>query len=179
MSVINKEQPAPGFVPAPGKSKFAVLKKGVFRHWQLYLLVALPIAYIILFSYVPMYGIVIAFKDYKISQSIMESPWVGLKHFKSFFTSYQLSRLLGNTIGLSLYSIVVGIFPPVILAVALNYCTNKIFGKTVQMVTYMPYFISTVLVVGMINQMLSLNGPINTVLKLMGKKTMLFLGEPK
>ncbi|MGI5898342.1 MAG: ABC transporter permease [Christensenellales bacterium] len=178
MSVINEGRQMPSY-PRPAKSRYAVLRKGILRHWQLYLLVLLPLVYVVLFSYVPMYGIVIAFKDYKISQSIMESPWVGMKHFKSFFTSYQLTRLLGNTIGLSLYSIIVGIFPPIILAVSLNYCSNKFVGKTVQMITYMPYFISTVLVVGMINQILSLNGPVNTVLKMMGKKALLFLGEPK
>ncbi len=153
--------------------------KSVRRHWQLYLLVLFPVAYLIVFSYLPMYGIVIAFKDYNISQTIAESPWVGLKHFRAFFTSYQFPRLLANTIGLSVYNIVAGIFPPVLLALALNYCKHKLFGKAVQMVTYMPYFISTVLVIGLLNQMLSLTGPINTLIKNLGYTPVLFLGEAK
>jgi putative aldouronate transport system permease protein len=160
------------------KGEWARLRKNTVRHWQYYLLVLLPVTYLVLFNYIPMYGISIAFKDYKIVQSIAESPWVGFKHFKTFFSSYQFTRLLFNTIGISIYSIGVGVFPPIMLAVALNCCGNKAFGKTVQMMTYMPYFISTVLVVGMLSQMLSLNGPINTTIKVLGGQPILFLGEP-
>jgi putative aldouronate transport system permease protein len=161
----------------PQKGKWARLRKSAVRHWQYYLMVLLPVAYLILFNYVPMYGISIAFKDYKIAQSIAESPWVGFKHFKMFFSSYQFTRLLFNTIGISVYGIAVGVFPPIILAVSLNYCGNRIFGKTVQMMTYMPYFISTVLVVGMLSQMLSLNGPVNAAIRAFGGRPVLFLGE--
>jgi ABC-type polysaccharide transport system permease subunit len=133
MSVFQNGTDSAVSIRMPRRSGLAALRKGVVRHWQLYLLVFLPIVYVIVFSYAPMYGTVIAFKDYKISQSIWDSKWVGLKHFKTFFTSYQLPRLLGNTIGISAYSIVAGTFPPILLALGLNYCTNKFFGKTVQM----------------------------------------------
>jgi ABC-type polysaccharide transport system permease subunit len=160
------------------KTRLNTLKKSIFRHWQLYLLVLPPIIYIIVFRYVPLYGIVIAFKNYRITQTIAESQWVGFSHFRTFFASYQFSRLLGNTLGLSVYSIVAGTCPPILLALGLNYCRKKIFSKSVQMMTYMPYFISTVLVVGMMNQMLALNGPLNNLLKALGFPNVMFLGEP-
>lgn len=159
-------------------SRAQALSRKILKHWQLYLLVLPALCYLILFKYVPMYGTIIAFKDYKIALSIWESPWVGLKHFRTFFTSYQFGRLLINTLGLSLYSIAAGVFPPILLALGLNYCKNKVFGKTVQMVTYMPYFISTVLVVGLLSQMLSLTGPVNLLIKALGGTPVHFFGSP-
>ncbi len=84
-----------------------------------------------------------------------------------------------NTLGLSVYGIVIGIFPPIILAIALNYVRIKWFGKTVQMVTYMPYFISTVLIVGILTQMLSLTGPVNHLIQSLGGEAIHFMGDPK
>lgn len=154
------------------------LFKKVKRHWQLYLVILLPIVYLILFKYVPIWGSQIAFKNYTLGKGIDGSPWVGMKHFMNFFSSPQFSRLLLNTLGLSFYTIIAGIFPPILLAVALNYAKSKIFGKTVQMVTYMPYFISTVLVVGIVSQMLSINGPINAIIKDLGGDAIQFMGKP-
>ena len=107
------------------------------------------------------------------------SDWVGLKHFIRFFKSPQFKTLMLNTIGLSLYQIIAGVAPPILLAIALNYVRSKIFGKTVQMVTYMPYFISTVLVVGILSQILSLGGPVNQIIKAMGVEPVHFMGDPK
>ena len=86
---------------------------------------------------------------------------------------------MGNTLGLSVYGIVLGVFPPIILAIALNYVGVRWFGKTVQMVTYMPYFISTVLIVGILSQMLSLTGPVNHLIENLGGQAIHFMGEPK
>lgn len=155
------------------------LWKGIIRHWQLYLVILLPVIYLIVFKYVPIWGSQIAFKDYSLGKGIADSPWVGFKHFTTFFSSPQFMRLLINTLGLSFYNIGVGIFPPIILAIALNYVRNRYFGKTVQMVTYMPYFISTVLVVGIVSQMLSLNGPVNRIIQNLGGEATLFMGSPK
>lgn len=162
------------------KSRASVIYHGIMRHWQLYLLMLLPIAWVIVFKYVPIWGSQIAFKDYKFSTGINGSAWATpiYKHFLKFFTSNQFERLMTNTIGLSLYNIIAGIFPPIILAVALNYCRSRLFGKTVQMVTYMPYFISTVLVVSILTQMLSLSGVINRIIQNMGGKSIQFLSEP-
>lgn len=155
------------------------IKKGIFRHWQLYLLVIPPLAYLIIFKYVPLIGSVIAFKDYSFAKGVFGSDWVGAKHFIRFFKSPQFKMLMFNTIGLSLYQIIAGIMPPILLAIALNYARNRIFKKTVQMVTYMPYFISTVLVVGILSQILSLNGIVNQVIRAMGAEPVHFMGDPK
>lgn len=155
------------------------LKKAILRHWMLYLLVLLPIVYIIMFKYIPILGSVIAFKDYKFASGIWGSPWVGFKHFEKFFTSPQFSRLMGNTLGLSFYQIIAEIFPPIILAIALNYVRQRRFGKTVQMITYMPYFISTVLIVGILSQMLSLSGPVNNIISSLGGEPIQFMGAPQ
>ncbi len=153
--------------------------RAVKRHWQLYLILLLPLLYLAVFKYQPILGSQIAFRDYNFRDGIWHSPFVGLKYFKQFFASPQFSRLMVNTLGLSVYGIVVGVFPPIILAVALNYVRLKGFGKTVQMVTYMPYFISTVLVVGILTQLLSLTGPVNSVIQSMGGEAVHFLGKPK
>lgn len=152
--------------------------KKIKKHWQLYLIIAVPLIYVFIFNYIPMYGVQIAFKDYKFTSGILGSKWVGLKHFKNFMSSYQFLRLLLNTMGLSLYQIIAGFAPPIILAVSLNYCFNKYAKKTVQMVTYMPHFISTVLVVSMLNQLLSTTGIINNIIKALHGTPIQFLGEP-
>lgn len=163
------------------RSRWSVLYKGIMRHWQLYLLMLLPIIWVIMFRYVPIWGSQIAFKNYKLAEGVAGSEWADplFKHFIKFFKSNQFERLLTNTIGLSLFNIVAGIFPPIILAIALNYCRSKFFGKTVQLVTYMPYFISTVLVVSILTQMLSLSGMVNTAIKALGGKPIQFLSRPE
>lgn len=153
-------------------------KKDIVRHWQLYLIILLPLVHLIMFKYVPIWGSQIAFKDFNLRDGIGGSKWVGLKHFNKFFSSPQFSRLMLNTLGLSIYNIVVGIFPPIILAITLNYAINKHFGKLVQTVTYMPYFISTVLVIGILSQMLSLNGSVNNLIKQLGGSKIHFMGQP-
>lgn len=169
-------------IPAlKNKSRFSGLYHGVVRHWQLYLLMLLPIAWVVVFKYFPNWGSQIAFKDYKLALGIEGSAWASpwYKHFQKFFTSNQFSRLLGNTIWLSLYNIGAGILPPIILAIALNYCRSKIYRKTVQLVTYMPYFISTVLVVSILTQMLSLSGIVNKAITQIGGKPIQFLSKPE
>ncbi|MDR1301608.1 MAG: ABC transporter permease subunit [Treponema sp.] len=152
------------------------LKTRIFRHWQLYLLLIVPLAWVATFRYAPMYGLQIAFKDYKMRVGFWGSEWAGLKHFKMFIGSYYFPRLLGNTVGISLYSMIVGFFPPIILAVALNECRNIWFKKTVQMITYAPYFLSTVVVVGILTQILSTNGIVNSLITSLGNEAVSFLG---
>lgn len=153
--------------------------RAVKRHWQLYLIILLPLIYLIVFKYMPILGSQIAFRDYNFRDGIWNSPPAGFKHFKNFFISPQFSKLMLNTLGLSAYGIIVGIFPPIILAVSLNYVRIRWFGKTVQMVTYIPYFISTVLIVGIMTQMLSLTGPLNHFLQSLGKEAVHFMGDAK
>ncbi|MCR4578147.1 MAG: ABC transporter permease subunit [Clostridiales bacterium] len=161
---------------ASGSSK---LLKRIIRHWQLYLLILLPVVYVIMFRYVPIFGSQIAFRDYKLNMGISGSKWVGLKHFAEFLTGNQFGVLMKNTLALSFYNIGASFFPPIILALALNYAFNRHFGKTVQMVTYMPYFISTVLVVSIITRLLSLTGPVNNLISKMGGEKILFIGKPE
>ena len=164
--------------PAVASGYSKQLKK-ILRHWQLYLLILLPVAYVITFRYVPIFGSQIAFRDYKLNMGISGSKWVGLKHFVEFLTGNQFGVLMRNTLALSFYNIGASFLPPIILALALNYAFNRHFGKTVQMVTYMPYFISTVLVVSIITRLLSLTGPVNNLISKMGGEKILFIGRPE
>jgi putative aldouronate transport system permease protein len=122
------------------------------RRWQLYALLLIPIIYMIVFHYVPMLGAQIAFRDYTVRDGIWGSEWIGLENFERFFNSYLFQRLIVNTVTLGLYSLIAGFPIPIILALSLNQVRNIFFKKTVQMVTYAPYFISTVVLVGLLLQ---------------------------
>jgi multiple sugar transport system permease protein/putative aldouronate transport system permease protein len=154
--------------------------KQIIRSWQLYLLIAIPLLYIIVFNYIPIYGAQIAFKNFRITEGIWGSPWVGFEHFKRFFNSYEFERLIGNTLALSIYSLLAGFPFPIILALLLNYVNNERFKKTVQMVTYAPNFISTVVLVGMIMQFLSPQiGIVNNILEALGMERIHFMAKPE
>lgn len=148
------------------------------RNWVCYLFILPMLIYVIIFNYIPMYGIQLAFKDYRVADGIWGSAWVGLKHFKTFFESYQFKDLLWNTLSLSLYSLIAGFPMPIIFALLLNYITNVKLKKVVQMVTYAPHFISTVVYCGMILIFLSSDGIINQLLKLIGIDSVAFLTNP-
>lgn len=154
--------------------------KRMKRSWRLYVLIALPLIYIIIFKYVPMYGAQIAFKDFVVTKGIAGSDWAGFKHFVRFFNSYEFWRLMNNTIVLSVYSLVAGFPFPIILALSLNYVRNVYFKKSVQMITYAPYFISVVVMVGIIFEMLDpRNGIVNTLIKALGFEPVNFMGVPE
>lgn len=126
----------------------------IARNWVLYLFLAPAVTYIILFNYVPMYGVLIAFKDFKPSMGILGSPWSqsnGLHHFIRFFSLPKFWLILRNTLTLSLYSLVAGFPLPIALALLLNSTKNAKLKKTTQLITYAPHFISVVIIVGMIN----------------------------
>jgi putative aldouronate transport system permease protein len=122
------------------------------KYVELYLFLLIPLLWLLLFCYGPMYGIQLAFKKFSIRQGIWGSPWVGLTYFKKFFTSYQFFRVLPNTLRLSLYSLLAGFPIPVVFALLLNAVRAKGFKKSIQMITYIPFFISTVVLVGMLFQ---------------------------
>lgn len=125
------------------------------KNWQLHLLLFLPILYVIIFYYVPMYGLQIAFREFKPRAGIWGSEWVGLKHFITFFKAYNFTQILSNTLIISLYNIFVGFPIPIILALMLHVSERKVLKKLTQNVSYMPHFISTVVLVGIINQILN------------------------
>lgn len=127
----------------------------VFKHWQLYLFLLIPLVYIIIFAYVPMAGLQIAFKKFTASGGIWGSPWVGFTQFEKFFTSYQFARVLKNTLTISFYGLLAGFPMPIILALTLNSIRGNRYRKVAQTITYLPYFISTVVLVGILTQVLN------------------------
>ncbi|MDY3279905.1 MAG: ABC transporter permease subunit [Eubacteriales bacterium] len=154
------------------------LGRDVRRDRMLYLMILAPLAFLLVFSYAPMYGVQIAFRDYNIINGIWDSPWVGLKHIRKFFSSYMFWRLMKNTLALSAYSLAV--FPlSLVLALLLNYMPNRRYKKTVQMVSYIPHFLSTVVMCGMVLQFLDQRtGMLNAFLGLFGVPAQSFMANP-
>ena len=142
-------------------------------------MLVLPVTYLIIFAYLPMGGAVIAFKDYSIRGGIWGSEWVGLKHFKNFFTTPDFKNLMTNTLALSLYSLIISFPMPILLALAINEMRGRHYKKVVQMVTYLPYFISTVVLVGIMQNIFSVRtGLVNNIIMLFGGKAIDFMGKP-
>ena len=123
------------------------------RQWQLYLFFLLPFIYLLVFCYYPMFGLQIAFKQYSSRGGIWGSPWVGFKHFKTFFESFQFWRVLTNTIRISLYSLMINYPLSIMFALFLNVIRNQRVKKIVQTITYIPHFISVLVIVGIIFQL--------------------------
>jgi putative aldouronate transport system permease protein len=139
----------------------------------------LPVViYYIVFMYFPMYGLQIAFKNFTPAKGIWGSEWVGLKHFISFYQSYYIWRLLRNTVMISLYELVFGFPAPILLALLLNELRNRVFKNFVQSVTYLPHFISIVVVAGMMVDFLSGDGLINKLTGMFGIPSVSFLLVP-
>lgn len=156
------------------------LRKKILRNWQLYVFIAPALLSVLIFSYVPMYGIQIAFKNFVPVNGILGSPWVGFDHFVRFFNSYYFWDLLWNTLGISLYGLVVGFPLPIILALAFNEVKNGFFKRTVQTVTYAPHFISMVVMAGMIITFLTPStGMIVNMIEALGFTPPDFLTDPR
>ena len=126
------------------------LQRDLSKNWDEYLLLVPAILFYLLFCYKPMYGVIIAFKNFSPGKGIVASEWVGLKHFLSFFKSYYFGRLLRNTLTISLSSLIFGFPMPIIFALLLNEVHNSKFKRTIQTVTYMPHFISLVVMCSLI-----------------------------
>nr|WP_308861750.1 ABC transporter permease subunit [Paenibacillus radicis (ex Xue et al. 2023)] len=162
------------------KARSSTPFKKMRKVWRLYVLIALPVLYIIIFKYIPMYGAQIAFKNFIVTKGIWGSEWVGFKHFIRFFDSYEFWRLMSNTIVLSVYSLFASFPFPIILALSLNYVKNQFFKKSVQMITYAPHFISVVVMVGIILELLDpRNGIVNSIIKGLGFEPVSFMGIPE
>ena len=161
----------------------ALKKKGNIKeywksNWQLYVLVMPAIIYFIVFHYLPLYGIQIAFKDYKAVSGIAGSEWVGLKHFKTFFDAYYFKRLLSNTFLLNIYYLLWSFPVPVILAILLNQIRGEKKKRVIQTSIYVPYFISTVVLAGMLYIFLSpTSGILNVVRQAVGLKAIDFRSD--
>jgi len=171
---LRTEAPAPTQEPGLG----ANAAKSLRRHWQLYLLIIPPLLYFILFKYIPMVNAVIAFKDYNVVQGIWGSQWVGTKYFEQFFQNPAFWTLLRNTLVLSLYSLAISYPIPILLALMLNEVGHAFFKRTVQLVTYAPYFISVVVLVSILNLVLAPRvGIVNQILGITGVSSVDFLGS--
>lgn len=141
------------------------------NNWQLYVMILPAVIYFIIFNYLPMYGIQIAFKDYKAVLGINGSPWVGFKHFTTFFNAYYFKRLLSNTLLLNVENLIVSFPIPIIMAIMLNQIRNDKVKRSIQTSIYVPYFISTVVLAGMLYIFLSpTSGIFNTVRGWIGLK---------
>ncbi len=167
----------PGHLKPAGKWSF--VKKELVRNRYVYLMLLPVVAYYLIFSYGPMYGLLMAFQEsYSPVKGILAGEWVGFDNFTMFFESYYFWRLIKNTLILSFYSIVFGFPAPIILALLLNEVRKKWFRSTVQTVSYMPHFISVVVVVGMLKTFSSLDGGLFNVIRgFFDLQPLMFLAE--
>jgi putative aldouronate transport system permease protein len=166
-------------IDSPANVKRGLRFKKIFSNYQLYLFLLPALIYFIVFHYLPMYGILIAFKDFVATKGIMGSPWVGFKHFERFFDSYQFWRLIKNTLGLSVVQLIVGFPLPIFLALMLNQIRSEKYKRFVQTVVYAPHFISVVVLAGMIFVFFSNNGLINNIILLFGGDPISFMAKPE
>jgi len=151
----------------------------IFRNWQLYVFIAPAFVYILIFNYIPMYGVQLAFKNLSMRAGITASPWVDpiFKHFKDFFESYKFYDVIRNTLYINIYRLIAGFPFPIILAILLNELKSMRYRKIVQNVTYAPYFISTVVMVGVIKLFFAQKGIINQLTTLIGIAPVAFLQQ--
>lgn len=148
------------------------------RYALLYLLMLPGIVYFVIFKYIPIYGVTIAFKDYQINAGINGSPWIGLMNFQRLFMGRSFFEVISNTVTINLMYLAFGFPAPIILALVVNELKNKRYRKFVQTVTYMPHFISWVVIYGLFVQLLSPStGPVNILLRAVGFKSIYFLGN--
>ena len=154
--------------------------QAIGRDWQLYIFILPAVVFYIVFHYLPLYGIQIAFKDYKAVQGITGSAWVGLKHFKTFFSSYLAKQLIVNTLAVNIFNLLWGFPLPVILSLLLNRLPSERFKKFNQTVIYIPHFVSTVVLAGMLYIFLDPNnGIVNKFIAFLGGTPQYFMAESK
>lgn len=160
---------------ATGKQKLAIIRKDLW----LYILLIPGLLHYIIFKYLPMWGILIAFKDYNAYLGFLKSPWVGFKHFADFFSNPDFTRLLSNTLLISLYNLVFGFPAPVIMALMLNEVRKEWYKRTIQTLVYIPHFISWVIIASLTYTLFNSQGVINRYLLQMGKEGIAFLTSEK
>lgn len=154
------------------------LAKDFHRNKMIYLMLLPIVLYYALFYYAPMYGIQIAFKNFSPGRGILHSPWVGLEHFKAFWDSYYFGRIIRNTLLISFYDLLFAFPAPIVLALLFNELRSTRFKRLVQSITYLPHFISIVVVVGLLLDFLSSDGLVNQWIEMLGGETIPFLQSP-
>ena len=165
--------------PVYNKTFLKRLGRDLKSNKLIYLMMLPVVAYYVIFFYIPMYGAQIAFRDFSPGKGIYGSAWVGFKHFLEFFNSYYFVRLVRNTLLINVYDIVFGFPIPIILALLLNELRSNPFKRTIQTITYLPHFISIVVLAGMIIDFSSRTGLFNSILGMFGIKPIIFLSEAK
>lgn len=150
--------------------------KRTIKSWQLYILLLPALVWTIAFAYYPMYGLLIAFKDFRIREGILASPWASplLKHFQQFFNTSIATTAIGNTIIISLLSLVIAFPVPIIFALLLNQVRGKRMRKVIQTISYAPYFLSSVIIISIINLLFSTEGVVNHIITFFGGNTIYF-----
>lgn len=161
------------------KSFYTRVRHDFYRYKFVYLMLVPLIVWYLLFCYWPLFGNIIALKDFKPNKGIFGSPWAGLKHFNSFFSSYYFLRLLRNTLLISLYGIVFAFPAPIVLALMINEVKSPRYKKSIQTITYMPYFISMIVICGMLMDFLKRDGVITSFLTLFGLPNDNYLMKPE
>ncbi len=154
------------------------ISRDIRQNGSLYLLMLPVILFYIVFAYGPMYGAIIAFKDFTPGKGILGSDWVGLAHFKDFLTSHYFLRLLRNTLSISVSTLLITFPSAIIFALLINEIRSKLFAKTVQTITYMPHFISLVVLCGLITEFTASDGIINDLTAFLGLERKTFLNDP-
>lgn len=167
--------------PLKTPTKFQLQKRRLYRERQLWLISIPMLIWVLIFSYTPMYGVLMAFVDFIPGKTILQSDWAGLKHFKMFFDSPDFANVMRNTLAISSLNIIFGFPAPIILAILLNELRNKRFKKIVQSISYLPHFISWVVVASILFTILGNEGILNDILLSMGliEQPISFLGEGK
>ena len=159
--------------------KSDIIKSDIRRNWSLYLMIVPGILFYLIFMYGPLYGALIAFKDYSPGLGFLESPWVGLKHFKDFFASSECFRLIYNTLKINLAALCFGFPAPIVLAILINEMGNGKFKRFTQTVSYMPHFISLVVICSLIREFTLDTGVINYILGFFGFSPTSLLNFPQ
>ena len=154
-------------------------RKKILVNTDLYLLILPALAVLFIFRYLPIYGIQIAFKDYNIRLGVDGSPWVGLKHFRMLFNSPDFFRIFRNTILFSLYRLIFQFPIPIIMALAIYEVKNRFFKRSVQTLSYLPHFLSWVVIGAIFMNLLSTQGMINSILRMFGQEPVVWLAQSR
>ena len=164
---------------ASRESKSSLRRRMLRNNWDLYLLIIIPFLALVIYNYVPMAGIVIAFKDYKIFTGLINSPWVGIKNFTKLFISYKFWEVFRNTVIINVYKFVFQFPVPILLALLLNEVRVSVIKRGVQTLVYLPHFLSWVVVAGIFYDLLASKGMINVFLQWLGFEPIQFLANTK
>lgn len=173
-------EPATRAAAKPMRERLVWLSDHFKREWQVYVMLAPMIIWFLLFLYKPMYGLQIAFKDYSIFRGIVESPWVGWEHFETLFNNSQFIRAVRNTVIISALSLIFGFPVPIFLALMFNEILHALYRRTCQTIVYLPHFISTVIIAGIVITAFSPSaGIVNTIIGWIGIEPVYFLTKPE